>query len=877
MVTGRPEEHREEEKPAEPRSARRAGIARGVWSRLRARPIRNSIILGLVATSIVALGLTVNALAPLTGRVSSERAASSDKAHKPAQGKVHSGPTPQDALAAFDRGQHEQARNLAVDLRKADGGEKSRGAAAMVLGLVLAHEADEQSNDRERRTLYLVASRYLQESKAAGWPRGREAVGQWQLGRCLYECSRYAEAIPELEMALKIHPEQRTEICRRLAIACLRIPDPRKQDSLKYGRQVLADKKLSAKDRENAILLQARILLEQPAIEECRQVIREIPANSPNYPEAALLGAQLSLCEGELLEAEAAGDAQKQAAAQQRFQAARKDLEEMQKHAELGVAQDRKVNLLLGIACRRSGDDAAALAAVSKVSRSGFETPEGLLAGLEEAELQIRLDRSDEALESYRRMVRQIGDVQLYNNPWISLPELRTRIERTYATWRKAGHFDMAMELAQALSGVLGDERSIQLHAEAQEEWAKRLEQTAAEGKPEDYDALAADARSAWRKAGEVRRDLARLKFSTREYPEYLWLAAEDFRRGHAYPQAVDLLKKYIEQAERTKSPPALTALGQSLLALNQPEAALAPLNECMTYHATDPACYRARLVAADACVELGKWEEAKQLLVRNLEQESLTPRSIEWRESLDRLGHILYEQGLEHETKSRLNGVNSSDPETRKKGLKDLELAFASFQEAIRRLSEFVDRVEPKTPTDTAEKTQLSRYLLAEAHRRSALLPRKKMLGVTIDTLRGTMNRQMQLELESAIEGYTDLQTRLNDKQDTGRLTPLEERLLRNCYFAQAASLADLGRYEEAIRAYQTATTRYQREPESLQAYVQIANCLRRLGRRPEAQSTLDQAKVVLRQIAPEADFLATTCYPREQWAQMLDWMGSL
>ena len=100
---------------------------------------------------------------------------------------------------------------------------------------------------------------------------------------------------------------------------------------------------------------------------------------------------------------------------------------------------------------------------------------------------------------------------------------------------------------------------------------------------------------------------------------------------------------------------------------------------------------------------------------------------------------------------------------------------------------------------------------------------------------------------------------------------------ILRNCYFGRADALFDQGKYDEAIQAYSAATNRYQHDPESLEAYVQIASCHRRLGRISEARGTLEQARVVLQRIRPDADFAQTTRLARQDWVQLLDWLRTL
>jgi tetratricopeptide (TPR) repeat protein len=832
---------------------------RDVWVRVRRHPVQNFTVISLVLVSVVAMAMALAALSPEVQTV-------------PAAATV------QDVLAALDQQRFDDARQLALDLRRNSWSEPAVvSTTAFVLGVVTAHDAAAQPNEHERRVFYLLAARYLEECRKREPPAGRQGICDLELGRCWFECGRYAEAVHDLEAALASCPEQAAEICERLAVAHMRTPAPNPQAALRYSQQFLADPKLAVSRRQDALLQQARILLDMGDADRARECLRQIPKDHPDYVDVMLLSGQLLLVEGDQLARAAEQDGSQLAAAQEKFATACQELKKAQSWPDLNSVATRRVHLLLGLARRRLGDDPGALAEFSLVGRAGYATPEGLAAGLEEAELQTKSGNVDAALEACHHVVQQVGSVHVFSNPWLALPDLKQRLEILCQLWRKAGRFESGVELARTARGILGDERSVELQIEAEVAWAQRLTQLAETRSQAERAALLADARAAWRRAGDARRDLARLRFATHAYPDALWAAAEDYRRGNAYPTAIRVLQKYMDHAERQKTPPALAALGACHLALNQPDTALKYLLECVEFHADDPYCYRARIAAADAYVELGKWDEAKAMLRQNLDQESLTPRSIEWRESLNRLGHILYQEGLEHEMQARLNGLHSSEPSVRNKGLKDLELAHAAFAEAERRLRESVNRVTPQSAEDLAEQTMQTRYLVAEAHRRLAVLPQMKSADVAIDSLRAALNRQVQQERNSALEHYSDLEKRLNDKQETIELSDLEQRILRNCYFAQADTLSDLGRYEEAVRAFQAATSRYQREPECLQAYLQIANCLRRLNRAPEARGTLEQAKVVLRQIPAAADFTRTTCHDRDEWTKVLEWLSTL
>jgi tetratricopeptide (TPR) repeat protein len=200
-----------------------------------------------------------------------------------------------------------------------------------------------------------------------------------------------------------------------------------------------------------------------------------------------------------------------------------------------------------------------------------------------------------------------------------------------------------------------------------------------------------------------------------------------------------------------------------------------------------------------------------------------------------------------------------------------ELEPAHLSFTAAIGQIGKAVERY-PDAP-----QTREARYLLADSYRQAAKWPRKKMKLVTIEATRAALARQSQLYLDNAVLEYDRLIAELGDVQDSLNHTAMEKQVLRNSYFSKADALFDLGRYEDAIKAYSAASNRYQNEPESLGAYVQIAACHRLLNRPQEARGTLQQAQGVLLRMKPEAKFTAATPYTRDEWGTLLKWLGTL
>jgi TolA-binding protein len=283
----------------------------------------------------------------------------------------------------------------------------------------------------------------------------------------------------------------------------------------------------------------------------------------------------------------------------------------------------------------------------------------------------------------------------------------------------------------------------------------------------------------------------------------------------------------------------ALVHLGEALLALGQLDAALDVLGECIEFYPTDAAGYEARLWAARAMSEKGNPQGAEKLLLENLNGESLTPESKEWRDSLFALGKLLGEDGRHLDAIERL-------------------------EEAVARYPDARQAIE-------------ARYTIAEACLQAAKVPQEKAASDTGETARLIHRKQAAQLLERAIHYYQETEQVLNRRAEQTDLSPLEKAMLRNSYFSVGSALVDLGRWEDAIRAFSAAANRYQHDPEVLDAFTQISYCYRRLNKPREAQGTVRQAMLVLQRIKADAPFEQTTVYSRRQWQELLDWMSRL
>lgn len=822
-------------------------VAKELWLRIRAHPIRNLSILAFVAASIVGLGVCLQFLTPPSN------------VEKPTFEML------KEALAALDAGKLSAARNVAADLRlRTDIPADQKGVPAYVLGKVMHEEAKDEWHERERRAYFLMSARYLDEARQAGFPRGLEGDGLFLLGKSLHGCGRLAESLPHLNAALPKKTDKATEICGLLADAYLRDKMPNLAKAAEFNQRYLSDNNLTRRDRDAALLTQARITFELGKFDECRQQIAKFEPTAPGYAEAQLLHGRLLIQDGDALRDNPSEAAKKYAEASQLLSAA-------QERSSRNMLVLRQAQYLQGFCLRRLGDFIAAETTFSRTRRSHLETPEGMAAGIEEAELQHLLGNDTESLAAYRRTLRQIADAPNHALPWITDEALRQRLDAAVAEYRLEPQYELAADLLQAITLVFPDARTVELKATLHQEWGEELSRQANDPQAKDVVALRSEARLKHRQAGIDFGKLANLRFASRKYPEDLWRSAENYLRGQDYDSAAEVYQKHLESQTRTGRPPPLTRLGECLLALNRPEECLIHVNECIEFFPKDPFVYRARLIAAEANLEMGRVDAAKALLTTNLENESLTPQSREWRDSLFMLGRVHFLDGSSHETESRKKGIDSLIPSDQQAGLKVLEQADAAFSECISRLDEALQR-EPN-----AEQAIEARYMLAMAHVYSAKLPKKQLGGINIETTRVALRKELQRELQAAIGGFESLITKLIAKQELGELTPVENRILRNCIFGKADALFDLAQYEEAIKAYASATNRYQQQEECLEAYVQIAICQRKLNRQMESRRTLETANGVLARMPANAPFEKTTRYSRREWTDLLGWLSTL
>jgi len=736
------------------------------------------------------------------------------------------------AIEALDEGRYDDARQMAQTLREEPMPLlKTLAGTAFVLGAAAAAEA-EASYAADKKHRYLVAAGYLDEARDRGFPAGREAEGLLLLAKSLYATGQYPQSRPILREALSRNPHLDTEIHRLLASAYLKDANPDYAKALEHNAHYLAGRMLLDHQRHEGLLERARILLHQQNLPECRSTLEEIPEQAGNQAEVMVLRARVLMHEADTIHA--GEDTDRQADALEKYQAAVKMLRVAQSRDTLAAQVSGQAMYLIGVCLLHSGEDRAAWAQLSRTARTYPDTPEALAADYRLAGLAQQMGRDADALAAYRRVLGSVGDPRTYSNRWITLDELRGGVLQAYESYVEAEKFEVAVELAKLLYPTFSPLRTLELLAETYHAWGSSQRDAAAHLPPSQAEPLAREGREKLRRAGRTYYRLAKLRVTTRQYPEDLWASAENYLEGESFTRAAEAFQEYLKNESRRRRPRALLGLGEALLATGRVDESLEALRECIEYYPRDAATFRARLVASAAHAEQGRFDQARELLEENLDGDALTPASAEWRDSLFAVGRLLHAQGR--------------------------------YEEAAVRLEEAVDRYP-----DRPEAIE-GRYLVGHCCLHSAKQAQAKLQNDAVPSTRTARAAEIRRLLSSALDRFQEAQQSLLDRQQTTELTSPERSMLRNCYFAIGGVLFDLGRYEEAVKTYLAIVGRYQDSPAVLEAYVQMARAYRRLKRPDEARGALEQAKVALERIPTQDQLADTSIFGKQQWSDLLD-----
>lgn len=763
--------------------------------------------------------------------------------------------TPARALELLERREYAAARRIALDLlRRDDPGLDDERVPAFVLGAVAVHNAglsEQDARNNECRRLFLLASRYLQYSRTQGFPAGRESEATYLLGLSLLKSGDAAQAAPVLKKALDANSENRPAILEALATAQLRAGNLQQAGEVTF--RWLSTPGLSDAQRQRGHLLQAEILLHAGDVAKSRAALQDIPATSPQSLDAGIMRGRLMILEANSTKDKSSRD-EKLLAALDILQ--RTDRNRKSKRIE------SQAEYLMAVCERKLGKLDEAQRQFAHVADDFDDTDVAVAASLDLADLQRAQDRLAEAAASYATALRRLPAELPYENAWISQADFRTRVLAARADFIESRNFAHAVRVAESLWPLFDRPTSLTLLAETHAAWGEFLAGPSDPFESLDDRSVPEQATEQFRIAGRAYAQLARIRVATHSYADDLWLSATNLLKGRDYRAAIGSLDEYVKNGQRGRIAAALLALGQAHLALGQLDQARSSLLQCIEFHASDPSSFRARIVASQVYAELGDFEEAKKLLLDNLENPNvgLRPESVEWRESLFSLGALLFREA----ELAELRGAAVGDVRH-------------AYEAARLQLSDAVRRFD-SAATMAAESFE-ARYRIARSLHRIAMLS-PESAGNAVDP------RQ---QLREAADLLLHLQDDLLRVADQRPLAEPEAKILRNSFFSRADALFDLAdviasdhgapairdEFQTAADAYLTAAARYSDAPEAMNGFVRAAECYRRGGESEQARTILRRAQRLLARVADgagDAEPPGEATAHVQHWSNVLD-----
>jgi len=729
-----------------------------------------------------------------------------------------------------------------------------------------------------RRIAFHSAIEYLQRISSS-WPIGREDEGERLLAESLFGVGNFAAAITPIESVLERNPTYEDKLKPLLARCLARGTKSDIARAIRTIDEFLDSPGLSIEKYE-LHRLRAECLLalgqHERAREQLRQILDRITAGG------AISGRNLEIEETELLLASidvseaihlfgpgSLVDPQPRKEIDDFLESAMARLFQLQRDASGRVAMRTGIWIARGLLCLGKPTDA-----LSQLNATRLYQPfegEGVAAAIEEIEYLVALGNGREAVQAARYVVQEIRTVENFDASVVDLQNFRQRIQQVLSKLREQGDTKNCVSLARSLPPLLPADQAAYEEGLAFRDAGNRImsEIRGEVTKTERETASLAAAKSAFNQASEAFDSAARLRYTSSEYCQTLWEAILAYQLSGQFLRSIGLLETYLQFEERIRHPRAFIALGRAYLAIDQPDAAIKPLMECMTTFPRDPLCYDARLLAAKALAELNRIEDARVLLDTNLTDGELTPQSLTWKDSLLTLGELLWRRcqqvHVEQELKAKAN--RQEHP------IESLRENQPLIEDAIARLSEAVVRYWPD------RRAMQAAAFLAEANLLAAVLPGvEAQVPDALDATRRRLLRQRETYLKDAIESYRQVRKELARIEDERGLEPVEQSLQQIGMLGEADTLFELGQFEESADAYRTISLRYMNEPPALEAMLGQARCLKSLNRNREARLVIRQAVVVLGRIPGEWDdrFQKTTRYDRAGWQKLLTWLDS-
>ena len=334
-----------------------------------------------------------------------------------------------------------------------------------------------------------------------------------------------------------------------------------------------------------------------------------------------------------------------------------------------------------------------------------------------------------------------------------------------------------------------------------------------------------------------------------------LWKGVDLYDRAGNVQHAISALELFVaERPDDGAAPEALLRLGRAYRAAGLYDKAISSYQRNQSRYPQSLAASKSGVPLAQAYIAKGpaSYAAAESALLRVVEDNPLiTPEAQEFREALFELAQLFYRT--------------------------------ERYEEAVSRLEELTDRY----PQDERKSQVL--FMMADSYRKSAALlnvnvnagpvaerPVPGGVGAGAGPARARENEAAAAKRDrlARARGFYDKVIELH--RDSAPAQEVDRLHLKLAHFYRADCVYDLGRYEEAIKLYDTASLKYQDDSSSLAAYVQIVNSYCALGKLDEAKTANERAKWLLRKMPENAFRDGSFSMPKAYWEQWLKWTGN-
>jgi tetratricopeptide (TPR) repeat protein len=742
------------------------------------------------------------------------------------------------------------------------------------------------------------AEKKLAKANDLGFPRGYEGYGNFLLGKVLFQLFRWDDAREPLEIAVTEWPNGRSQALSRLVdIALDEEPiDQQEVDQRLSHWAGLAG--LTDDERDLGLVKRVEASIALGHWDEAIQGAEAVPTTSSFAGQANFLAALAGVHRADQLRAAVVPDRRMMLQSQssrmkQSNSRTRPSDEEYRRELErasqvmAAVAKDgkadrvtrRRSEFFLGTLQRRLGQPLAALNTFQNLQQKSPNTLESIVAGIEEMEVLLEQGQYGEVAASMQRIDAQLGSLDWYRNAWFSFEEMGKRLLQIGKAMVDRQAYAEVLELTEHWPAFGTRVGQLQLQAEASRRWAELLSngsESASDAKAIDPDesdqpavvAINQEKQRLYAKAAQAYEELAAIELRGPSYFDLIWAAIDCAQAAGELKRCNEWIRRTMEFEPRDNHPRSLLKIAENYFAMQENDHALDVLKRCTSQFPEHPVSYQARLNMARILHETGDYSGAVEELEDNLYLGKLTPESPVWRESLFELGKSFFEQGeAQYNEAQKLK--ESGREEERIDRVKKLEASYRLCLDCINKFEEWIRRF----PDDSRRFDTL--YNVGQAYQMAAQWPKLLMdtQQLPSEELKRTRQAEYQQLLDVARQTYRSVREGMNSSKDWSALSPAEQRLMRNSYFAEADLLLQARNYDGALTTYRGIANYLLNEPESLEALVQAAECLRALGRVEERIGVVDQAKEVLQRIPSDRDpdFAALTRFSRGEWANHL------